>query len=153
MDQAADSSAPTAEAPAVEAPAPEVTEDAAAEEPSPWAAAAAMVLEIPPGVFEFPWLECRGGLGVPSGGNGAAVTELRDVFFRSLVDGSSPAVGVQWDRLFAPPRKGAIFEHVEAWLATSAAHRELQHDPIWRAVLLADRPNNPKPEPKPAAAA
>ncbi|KAL5222636.1 hypothetical protein ABZP36_027349 [Zizania latifolia] len=37
----------------------------------------------PPGVFEFPWQKCRGGLGVPSGGS---PWELRDVWGFAIPD-------------------------------------------------------------------
>ncbi|XP_040383065.1 uncharacterized protein LOC121055199 [Oryza brachyantha] len=83
----------------------------------------------PPGVFEFPWQKCRGGLGVAGGG---AASELRDVFFRSLVDGRAAAIGVPGDRLFPPPSKRALFDDVDAWLAAAG---EGEVDPVWRSVL------------------
>ncbi|KAG8047950.1 hypothetical protein GUJ93_ZPchr0008g12423 [Zizania palustris] len=88
----------------------------------------------PPGVFEFPWQTCRGGLGVPSGGS---PWELCDVFFRSLVDGRSAAIGVPGDRLFPPPSKQSLFDDVDAWLAAAV---EGEVDPIWRSVLEGPRP-------------
>ncbi|KAG0524696.1 hypothetical protein BDA96_07G233600 [Sorghum bicolor] len=85
----------------------------------------------PEGVFDLPWQKCRGGLGVASGGGG---WELRDVFFRSLVDGHAAAIGVPGDRLSAPPSKRTLFDDVDAWLA-SAGDGEV--DPLWRSVLEA----------------
>uniref|UniRef100_A0A0E0IDR5 Uncharacterized protein n=1 Tax=Oryza nivara TaxID=4536 RepID=A0A0E0IDR5_ORYNI len=90
----------------------------------------------PPGVFEFPWQKCRGGLGVPvgggGGGGGGGSWELRDVFFRSLVDGRAAAIGFPGDRLFPPPSKRALFDDVDAWLAAAG---EGEVDPVWRSVL------------------
>ncbi|KAF0896061.1 hypothetical protein E2562_018178 [Oryza meyeriana var. granulata] len=86
-------------------------------------------VQRPPGVFEFPWQKCRGGLGVPGGGGS---WELRDVFFRSLVDGRAAAIGVPGDRLFPPPSKRALFDDVDAWLAAAG---EGEVDPVWRSVL------------------
>ncbi|KAL6646095.1 hypothetical protein ACP70R_017703 [Stipagrostis hirtigluma subsp. patula] len=88
----------------------------------------------PPGVFEFPWQKCRGGLGVVAGGGG---WELRDVFFRSLVDGRVAAIGVPGDRLAPPPRKRALFDDVDAWLAAAG---DGEVDPLWRSVLEGPRP-------------
>ena len=85
----------------------------------------------PEGVFDFPWQKCRGGLGVASGGGG---WELRDVFFRSLVDGRAAAIGVPGDRLSAPPSKRTLFDDVDAWLATAG---DGEVDPLWRSVLEA----------------
>ncbi|KAL6656213.1 hypothetical protein ACP70R_007039 [Stipagrostis hirtigluma subsp. patula] len=86
----------------------------------------------PPGVFQFPWQKCRGGLGVASSG-GAAGWELRDVFFRSLVDGGAAAIGVPGDRLVSPPRgRRALLEGVDAWLAAAA---DGEVDPVWRSAL------------------
>jgi hypothetical protein len=68
----------------------------------------------PLGVFELPWLKCRSGLGVATGG-----WELRDVFFRSLVDGRAAAIGIPDDRLSPPPSKQTLFDDVEAWLAAA----------------------------------
>jgi hypothetical protein len=51
----------------------------------------------PPGVFELPWLKCRGGW------------ELRDVFFRSLVDGRAAAIGIPGDeQADAVRRRGGL---------------------------------------------
>ena len=121
--------------------------DAVASEemaPAPVAAAEALVpaagggeagagagWQRPEGVFDLPWQKCRGGLGVASGGGG---WELRDVFFRSLVDGHAAAIGVPGDRLSAPPSKRTLFDDVDAWLA-SAGDGEV--DPLWRSVLEA----------------
>jgi hypothetical protein len=82
-------------------------------------------------VFDFPWQKCRGGLGVASGGCG---WELRDVFFRSLVDGRAAAIGVPGDRLSAPPSKWTLFDDVDAWLAMAG---DGDVDPLWRSVLEA----------------
>jgi hypothetical protein len=89
----------------------------------------------PPGVFRFPWQKCRGGLGVSHGGAGAgAGWELRDVFFRSLVDGGAAAIGVPGDRLVSPPpSKRALLDGVDAWLAAAA---EGEVDPVWRSALM-----------------
>ncbi|XP_062199798.1 uncharacterized protein LOC133902214 [Phragmites australis] len=88
----------------------------------------------PPGVFQFPWQKCRGGLGVAGG----AGWELRDVFFRSLVDGSAAAIGVPGDRLVSPPRsRRALLEGVDAWLAAAA---DGEVDPVWRSALKAGGP-------------
>ncbi|KAL6844703.1 hypothetical protein ACP4OV_025362 [Aristida adscensionis] len=84
----------------------------------------------PPGVFRFPWQECRGGLGVAAPG-----WELRDVFFRSLVDGGAAAIGVPGDRLVSPPRPRALLlDGVDAWLAADDDGGEAV-DPVWRAAL------------------
>ncbi|KAF8694796.1 hypothetical protein HU200_037887 [Digitaria exilis] len=94
----------------------------------------------PPGVFQFPWQKCRGGLGVPSGvGSGSGGGwELRDVFFRSLVDGGAAAIGVPGDRLVSPPpSKRALLEGVDAWLA--AADDDGEVDPVWRSALTSRR--------------
>uniref|UniRef100_A0ACD5YE36 Uncharacterized protein n=2 Tax=Avena sativa TaxID=4498 RepID=A0ACD5YE36_AVESA len=84
----------------------------------------------PPGVFQFPWQKCRGGLGVAGGG-----WELRDVFFRSLVDGGAAAIGVPGDRLVSPPppsKQRALFDDVDAWLAAAA---DGEVDPVWRSAI------------------
>ncbi|KAJ1290129.1 hypothetical protein BS78_02G219100 [Paspalum vaginatum] len=87
----------------------------------------------PPGVFQFPWQKCRGGLGVVAPG-----WELRDVFFRSLVDGGAAAIGVPGDRLVSPPpSKHALLEGVDAWLAAAA---DGEVDPVWRSALMARAP-------------
>ncbi|CAM0912197.1 unnamed protein product [Alopecurus aequalis] len=88
----------------------------------------------PPGMFEFPWQKCRGGLGVPAG---SAAAELRDVFFRSLVDGRVAAVGVPGDRILPAPSKRALFDDVDAWLAAAG---DGEVDPVWRSVLEGPRP-------------
>ncbi|KAK3130348.1 hypothetical protein QOZ80_6BG0492350 [Eleusine coracana subsp. coracana] len=81
----------------------------------------------PPGVFQLPWQKCRGGLGV----GGAPGWELRDVFFRSLVDGGAAAIGVPGDRLVSPPpTRRALLEGVDAWLAADD-----HADPVWRSAL------------------
>ena len=82
----------------------------------------------PPGVFQFPWQKCRGGLGAAGG------WELRDVFFRSLVDGGAAAIGVPGDRLVSPPpsKQRALFDDVEAWLA---AADDGEVDPVWRSAI------------------
>ncbi|CAO2184089.1 unnamed protein product [Urochloa humidicola] len=85
----------------------------------------------PAGVFDLPWQKCRNGLG---GGGG---WELRDVFFRSLVDGRAAAIGIPGDRLFSPPSKLTLFEDLEAWLA-GAGDGEV--DPLWRSVLEGPKP-------------
>ena len=94
----------------------------------------------PPGVFQFPWQKCRGGLGVPpaaGAGAGGAGWELRDVFFRSLVDGGAAAIGVPGDRLVSPPpSKQALLEDVDAWLAAAA---DGEVDPVWRSALMSRR--------------
>ncbi|CAO2202359.1 unnamed protein product [Urochloa humidicola] len=88
----------------------------------------------PAGVFDLPWQKCRNGLG---GGGGGGGWELRDVFFRSLVDGRAAAVGIPGDRLFSPPSKLTLFEDLEAWLA-GAGDGEV--DPLWRSVLEGPKP-------------
>uniref|UniRef100_A0ACD5V929 Uncharacterized protein n=6 Tax=Avena sativa TaxID=4498 RepID=A0ACD5V929_AVESA len=88
----------------------------------------------PPGVFEFPWQKCRGGLGVPTG---STTAELRDVFFRSLVDGRVAVVGVPGDRLLPAPSKRALFDDLAAWLAAAG---DGEVDPVWRSVLEGPRP-------------
>ncbi|CAL5063812.1 unnamed protein product [Urochloa decumbens] len=94
----------------------------------------------PPGVFQFPWQKCRGGLGVSAAsgaGGGGAGWELRDVFFRSLVDGGAAAIGVPGDRLVSPPpSKRALLEGVDAWLAAAA---DGEVDPVWRSALMSRR--------------
>jgi len=89
----------------------------------------------PPGVFQFPWQKCRGGLGVSSAaGAGSTSWELRDVFFRSLVDGGAAAIGVPGDRLVSPPpSRRALLDGVDAWLAAAADDGEV--DPVWRSAL------------------
>jgi len=89
----------------------------------------------PPGVFQFPWQKCRGGLGVSSAaGAGSSSWELRDVFFRSLVDGGAAAIGVPGDRLVSPlPSRRALLDGVDAWLAAAADDGEV--DPVWRSAL------------------
>jgi hypothetical protein len=88
----------------------------------------------PPGVFQFPWQKCRGGLGVAGGG-----WELRDVFFRSLVDGGTAAIGVPGDRLVSPGNKQrALFDDVDAWLA-GAADGEV--DPVWCSAIRGGGPS------------
>lgn len=93
-------------------------------------AAAGEAWRRPPGVFRFPWQKCRGGLGVVAGGG----WELRDVFFRSLVDGGAAAIGVPGDRLVSPPpsKQRALFDDVDAWLAAAA---DGEVDPVWRSAL------------------
>jgi hypothetical protein len=83
----------------------------------------------PPGVFQFPWQKCRGGLGVAGGG-----WELRDVFFRSLVDGGAAAIGVPGDRLVSPGKhqQRALFDDLDAWLAAAA---DGEVDPVWRSAI------------------
>ncbi|CAN6167385.1 unnamed protein product [Urochloa humidicola] len=89
----------------------------------------------PPGVFQFPWQKCRGGLG--AGAGAGAGWELRDVFFRSLVDGGAAAIGVPGDRLVSPPpSKRALLEGVDAWLAAAA---DGEVDPVWRSALMSRR--------------
>ncbi|KAL6858891.1 hypothetical protein ACP4OV_017893 [Aristida adscensionis] len=90
----------------------------------------------PPGLFEFPWQKCRGGLGVVAAAAGGG-WELRDVFFRSLVDGRAAAIGVPGDRLAPPPSKWALFDDVDAWLAAAG---DGEVDPLWRSVLEGPRP-------------
>ncbi|CAD6224489.1 unnamed protein product [Miscanthus lutarioriparius] len=89
----------------------------------------------PPGVFQFPWQKCRGGLGVSaSAAAGSSSWELRDVFFRSLVDGGAAAIGVPGDRLVSPPPgRRALLDGVDAWLAAAADDGEV--DPVWRSAL------------------
>ncbi|KAK3122048.1 hypothetical protein QOZ80_8BG0664470 [Eleusine coracana subsp. coracana] len=88
----------------------------------------------PPGVFELPWQKCRGGLGLASAGGGL---ELRDVFFRSLVDGRTAMIGVPGDRLFAAPSEGPTFDDVEAWFADAG---DDEVDPLWWSVLEGPKP-------------
>jgi hypothetical protein len=84
----------------------------------------------PPGVFELPWHKYSNGLGeLTSPG-----WELRDVLFRSLVDGLSAAIGIPGDRLFPPPSKRTMFDELEDWLATAG---DDEVDPFWRSVLEA----------------
>ncbi|OEL37364.1 hypothetical protein BAE44_0001613 [Dichanthelium oligosanthes] len=93
----------------------------------------------PPGVFQFPWQKCRGGLGVSAGAAVAAGAgwELQDVFFRSLVDGGAAAIGVPGDRLVSPPpSKRALLDGVDAWLAAAA---DGEVDPVWRSALMSRR--------------
>ncbi|KAG1327376.1 hypothetical protein COCNU_01G013100 [Cocos nucifera] len=55
----------------------------------------------PPGLFEFPWQkEEDEGLLMAAESD---VRDLRDVFFSSLVDGCSAAIGFPGDRLSPPP--------------------------------------------------
>jgi len=84
----------------------------------------------PPGVFQLPWQKCRGGLGVATSAPG----ELRDVFFRSLVDGGAASIGVPGDRLVSPPpSRRALLDGVDAWLAAAA---DGEVDPAWRSALM-----------------
>jgi hypothetical protein len=98
------------------------------------APAAVETFEPPPGLFEFPWQEERGGLGVPTE---SAAAELREVFFRSLVDGRVAFVGVPGDRLMPLPSKRAMFDDLEAWLADAG---DGEVDPVWRSVLEGQKP-------------
>ncbi|TVU05376.1 hypothetical protein EJB05_48535, partial [Eragrostis curvula] len=99
-----------------------------AEEDEPW--------QRPPGVFELPWQKHRGGLGLLPGG--AHGWDLRDVFFRSLVDGGAATIGVPGDRLHSPASgERALFDGVDAWLAAAA---DGEVDPFWRSVLEGPRP-------------
>lgn len=60
----------------------------------------------PPGLFEFPWLkEENWGLLTAAESDGR---DLRDVFFSSLVDGCSAAIGYPGDRLSPPPGPFAL---------------------------------------------
>jgi hypothetical protein len=68
---------------------------------------------------------------------GSATAELRDVFFRSLVDGRVAAVGVPGDRLLPVAKKRALFDDLDAWLAAAG---EGEVDPVWRSVLEGPRP-------------
>ncbi|KAI4975186.1 uncharacterized protein LOC123409051 isoform X3 [Hordeum vulgare subsp. vulgare] len=86
----------------------------------------------PPGLFDFWWLKCRGGLGAPAS---SALAELRDVFFRSQVDGHTAAVGIPGDRFIPPPSIGTLFQALAEWLATAG---EDEVDPVWRSVLDPD---------------
>nr|XP_045084914.1 uncharacterized protein LOC123494161 [Aegilops tauschii subsp. strangulata] len=114
--------------------------DQAADFPFDEAAAAADAGEAwrrPPGVFQFPWQKCRGGLGVAGGGG----WELRDVFFHSLVDGGAAAIGVPGDRLVSPPppsKQRALFDDVDAWLAAAA---DGEVDPVWRSAIRGAGPS------------
>ncbi|KAG2579578.1 hypothetical protein PVAP13_6NG271600 [Panicum virgatum] len=63
--------------------------------------------------------------------------ELRDVFYRSLVDGGAAAIGVPGDRLSPPPSKQVLFDDVDAWLAAAG---DAEVDPLWRSVLQGPRP-------------
>ncbi|KAK1606139.1 hypothetical protein QYE76_029812 [Lolium multiflorum] len=99
------------------------------------APAAVETFEPPPGLFEFPWQEERGGLGVPAE---SAAAELREVFFRSLVDGRVAFVGVPGDRLMPLPSKRAMFDDLEAWLADAG---DGEVDPVWRSVLEGQKPS------------
>ncbi|PWZ12470.1 hypothetical protein Zm00014a_003269 [Zea mays] len=102
------------------------------EEEEETAAGAGEASRRPPGVFQFPWQKCRGGLGVSAAGSSR---ELRDVFFRSLVDGGAAAIGVPGDRLVSPPPgRRALLEGVDAWLAAAA---DGEVDPVWRSALMA----------------
>ncbi|CAD6218781.1 unnamed protein product [Miscanthus lutarioriparius] len=77
----------------------------------------------------------RLGLGVSSAADaGSSSWELRDVFFRSLVDGGAAAIGVPGDRLVSPlPSRRALLDGVDAWLAAAADDGEV--DPVWRSAL------------------
>ncbi|XP_048530712.1 uncharacterized protein LOC125509731 [Triticum urartu] len=114
--------------------------DQAADFPFDEAAAATDAGEAwrrPPGVFQFPWQKCRGGLGVAGGGG----WELRDVFFHSLVDGGAAAIGVPGDRLVSPPppsKQRALFDDVDAWLA---AADDGEVDPVWRSAIRGAGPS------------
>ncbi|PUZ52035.1 hypothetical protein GQ55_6G238400 [Panicum hallii var. hallii] len=111
------------------------------------AAAAALTLadggegawQRPAGVFDLPWQKCGGGLGdgAVSAVGGGPGWELRDVFYRSLVDGGAAAIGVPGDRLSPPPSKQALFDDVDAWLAAAG---DGEVDPLWRSVLEGPRP-------------
>jgi hypothetical protein len=96
----------------------------------------------PPGVFQLPWQKCRGGLGVPAPG-----WELRDVFFRSLVDGGAAAIGVPGDRLVSPPpTRRALLEGVDAWLAAADDDGDVV-DPAWRPALKGEPVTGLRPAP------
>ncbi|XP_010928023.1 uncharacterized protein [Elaeis guineensis] len=56
----------------------------------------------PPGLFEFPWHKEDGGLIVAAAAAESDGWDLRDVFFSSLVDGCSAAIGFPGDRLSPP---------------------------------------------------
>ena len=113
------------------------------------AAAAALTLadggeggawQRPAAVFDLPWQKCGGGLGdgaAASAVGGGPGWELRDVFYRSLVDGGAAAIGVPGDRLSPPPSKQALFDDVDAWLAAAG---DGEVDPLWRSVLGGPRP-------------
>jgi len=113
------------------------------------AAAAALTLadggeggawQRPAAVFDLPWQKCGGGLGdgaAASAVGGGPGWELRDVFYRSLVDGGAAAIGVPGDRLSPPPSKQALFDDVDAWLAAAG---DGEVDPFWRSVLEGPRP-------------
>ncbi|RCV31656.1 hypothetical protein SETIT_6G195700v2 [Setaria italica] len=87
----------------------------------------------PAGVFDLPWQKCRNGLGF----GGCCGWELRDVFFRSLVDGRAAAIGVPGDRLSPPPSKRTLFDDLDAWLAAAG---DGEVDPLWRSVLEGAKP-------------
>lgn len=58
----------------------------------------------PPGLFDFPWQkEEDGGLLTAAAAAESDGRDLRDVFFSSLVDGCSAAIGFPGDRLSPPP--------------------------------------------------
>ncbi|KAM3189467.1 hypothetical protein ACQJBY_068019 [Aegilops geniculata] len=88
----------------------------------------------PPGVFDFPWLSCHGGLDSPVT---SPLVELREVFFRSAVDGHMAAVGVPGDRFIAPPSNMLLFVVLEEWVVTAG---DDEVDPMWRAVLEGANP-------------
>ncbi|KAM3209766.1 hypothetical protein ACQJBY_064063 [Aegilops geniculata] len=88
----------------------------------------------PPGVFDFPWLSCDGGLDAPVT---SPLVELREVFFRSAVDGHVAAVGVPGDRFIAPPSNMLLFVVLEEWVVTAG---DDEVDPMWRAVLEGANP-------------
>ncbi|KAF7100919.1 hypothetical protein CFC21_102357 [Triticum aestivum] len=89
----------------------------------------------PPGVFDFPWLSCHGGLDAPVT---SPLVELREVFFRSAVDGHVAAVGVPGDRFIAPPSNMMLFVVLEEWVVTAG---EDEVDPMWRSVLEGANPS------------
>ncbi|PKA49167.1 hypothetical protein AXF42_Ash010852 [Apostasia shenzhenica] len=83
----------------------------------------------PLGVFEFPWQNEPGPLAIVLDG-----CDLRDVFFSSLVDGCSAAIGFPGDR-FTPPVPSGITlpaDADESWPLDKEADGA---DCIWTSAL------------------
>ncbi|WOL19442.1 hypothetical protein Cni_G28240 [Canna indica] len=77
----------------------------------------------PPGLFEFPWEK-----GAPTKREGWESDDLHEVFFSSLVDGCSAAIGFPGDRLSPGPA---------AWSFVSLPEEPADGDVdgVWSAVL------------------
>ncbi|KAK8926513.1 hypothetical protein KSP39_PZI018761 [Platanthera zijinensis] len=83
----------------------------------------------PLGVFEFPWQNEAGSLAPEPDG-----WSLPDVFFSSLVDGSSAAIGFPGDRL-SPPSASPIFIACEIEGSSPSDGDVESVDCIWSCAL------------------